>query len=81
MNIKQLITSSCMGMATLLSFAQTAPWQDPRISGINRLDNVSYFFAFENESLALDNDKSKSSRYLSIEGKWKFMWVKDSDKL
>ncbi|MCF0191680.1 MAG: DUF4981 domain-containing protein [Marinilabiliaceae bacterium] len=81
MNIKQLITSSCMGMATLLSFAQTAPWQDPRISGINRLDNVSYFFAFENESLALDNDKSKSSRYLSIEGKWKFMWVKDSDKM
>lgn len=63
--------------ATLFAPAQKnkAPWLDPLVNRINVETPRSDFFAFENAKLALRGDKKVSSRYLSLEGMWKFNFV------
>ena len=52
-------------------------WKNPAVNQVNREARRATFFAYENQELANQADKSKSSRYLSMEGKWKFNFVKD----
>ena len=63
--------------ATLFAPAQKnkVPWLDPLVNRINVETPRSDFFAFENAKLALRGDKKVSSRYLSLEGMWKFNFV------
>ena len=44
---------------------------------VNREARHAHFFAFESEEMARQGDKSKSERYLSMEGMWKFNFVKN----
>ena len=75
--IKQLLLSlTCLAVTSV--YAQKQPvWQDPNVNQQNREQRHAYFFAFESEELAKQGDKTKSSRYLSMEGMWKFNFVKD----
>ena len=75
--IKQLFLSmACMAVVTVN--AQKAPsWQDPEVNQVNREARHAHFFAFEDEELARQGDKAKSGRYLSMEGLWKFHFVKN----
>ena len=75
--IKQLLlTVACL--ASISGQAQKLPvWQDPNVNQQNRELRRAAFFAFENEDLARQGDKTKSERYLSMEGMWKFCFVKD----
>ena len=75
--MKKLILSlTCL--AWMGAGAQKQPaWLDPNVNHQNREERRADFFAFENEELARQNDKMKSGRYLSMEGKWKFCFVKD----
>ncbi len=75
--IKQLFLSlTCL--AATSAYAQKLPvWQDPNVNQVNRETRHAHFFAFENEELASQGDKSKSARYLSMEGMWKFNFVKN----
>ena len=75
--IKQLLLSlTCLVVAPV--FAQKAPvWQDPNVNQVNREMRRADFFAFESEELSKQGDKTKSARYLSMEGMWKFNFVKD----
>ena len=43
---------------------------------VNKLAPVASFFAYENEELAKKNHPNASQRYLSLNGTWKFNWVK-----
>ena len=52
-------------------------WKDPYVNQQNREVRRADFFAFENEEMAKSGDKAKSQRYLSMEGMWKFCFVKD----
>ncbi len=52
-------------------------WKDPQVNQVNREQRRANFFAFENADLASMGDKTKSGRYLSMEGKWRFNFVKD----
>ncbi len=59
-------------------YAQKLPvWQDPNVNQVNREARHAHFFAFESEEMARQGDKSKSERYLSMEGMWKFNFVKN----
>ncbi|MCQ2076864.1 MAG: DUF4981 domain-containing protein [Bacteroidaceae bacterium] len=60
--------------------AQHDFWNNPGINEQNRMENHSDFFAFENTELAQKGDKTKSERYLSLEGTWKFFWVENADE-
>ena len=57
--------------------AEEPEWKNPAVNQHNRAERRASFFAFENEKLATGADKTKSSRYLSLEGMWKFNFVKD----
>lgn len=55
-------------------------WHDLQVNETNRFPLHTSFFSFENEALALNGDKQQSNRYLSLDGKWKFRWVKNADE-
>ena len=57
--------------------AQEPVWKNPAVNQQNREARRANFFAFESEELARKGDKTQSQRYLSIEGKWRFHFVKD----
>ncbi|MFV0521750.1 MAG: glycoside hydrolase family 2 TIM barrel-domain containing protein [Mangrovibacterium sp.] len=53
-------------------------WQDPKINEENRLPMRSAFFAYESETKAIENIKEHSDNFFSLNGVWKFNWVKDA---
>ena len=65
-----------LGTATVT--ADNAPeWRNPKVNQQNREPRHANFFAFENEELAKAGNKAASSRYLSMEGMWRFQFVKN----
>jgi len=74
--IKQLFLSlACMTM-TAVHAQKTPVWQDPQVNQVNREARHASFFAFESQEKA-QGDKTQSQRYLSMEGLWKFCFVKN----
>ena len=55
-------------------------WQNVNINQQNREPRRASFFAYENLDKAQNFDKKKSANYLSMEGMWKFNFVKDHNK-
>ncbi len=76
---KFLLTLLIGGAATGL-FAQTfTEWQDPKVNAVNRAPMRSANFAYRNGEQALaSQDIKESANYLSLNGTWKFNWVKDA---
>lgn len=61
-----------------LTSAQTFnEWNDPEINAVNRLPMHSHYFAYESPEAAAESNPQNSRRYLSLNGIWKFNWVKD----
>ncbi|MFB9864394.1 glycoside hydrolase family 2 TIM barrel-domain containing protein [Rufibacter immobilis] len=62
--------------------AQQLPMEllTPEIVSLNRMPMRAASFAFENRKLAEQRQKEKSSFFLSLNGQWKFNWVKDPRK-
>lgn len=52
-------------------------WLDPSVNRVNCEVSRSSFFAYENDILAQKMMKENSTRFMSLEGFWKFYWVKD----
>ena len=55
----------------------TQEWRNPQVNQQNREARRANFFAFENEEIARLGEKTQSSRYLSMEGMWRFLFVKN----
>ncbi len=72
--IKQLLLSAMMLSAMTASADKVKKeyWLDANTNRVNTETSRASFFAYENEGVAKKGDKSKSDRYLSLEGKWKF---------
>ena len=49
---------------------------DHTVFGVNKLHPHADYFAYETGELASQNELNKSSRYLSLNGDWKFNWSK-----
>lgn len=73
---------SCACLAVLSAEAQKDKpwWLDPEVNEVNTMAPRAAFFAYETENLAKADQKARSERYLSLEGKWKFNFPKDHDK-
>ncbi|MCC8360614.1 glycoside hydrolase family 2 TIM barrel-domain containing protein [Salinimicrobium sediminilitoris] len=52
------------------------PHEDHQVFQINRLEPRADFFAYESSEKASEADKTLSGRYLSLNGKWDFKWVR-----
>ena len=63
----------------LLAFAQKNEWQDPKVNELNRLPMHTNYFAYESVEAAAKACKQSSANYLSLNGIWKFNWVKDAN--
>ena len=66
--------------APMLGFGQSNEWQNPKVNAVNRFPMHTNYFAYENESLAAAANKEASANFLSLNGLWKFNWVKDADR-
>ena len=58
--------------------AQKEEWLDPNINEINRAPMHADYFSYESEDGALKGVKERSANFMTLNGYWKFNWVKDA---
>ena len=84
MKIRTIATVSlCLAMLSMsggVAAQSESRWQNVNINQQNREPRRASFFAYENLDKAQNFDKKKSANYLSMEGMWKFNFVKDHNK-
>ena len=71
-----LIAITCLVAATGVAAEKMPVWKDPVVNQQNRLPRHAHFFAFESAEKAREG-KQASVRYLSMEGMWKFNFVRN----
>ena len=76
---KLLITGLFSIVMALAVKAQSNEWLDPQINAVNRIAMHSNYFAYENMDVARKGQKELSANYKTLNGVWKFNWVKDAD--
>lgn len=59
--------------------ADRPDWENPAIFARGKLPARATGFPFESEQLALANERTKSDRFLSLDGTWKFAYTQDAD--
>ncbi|MBR3513841.1 MAG: DUF4981 domain-containing protein [Bacteroidaceae bacterium] len=79
---KLLLALPLLALAAAPASAQTQkePWLNPNITRVNTEQPRASFFAFESADKAAQANKAKSDRYLSLEGKWRFNFVKNHNE-
>ena len=71
-----LILSLTLAVAAQ-AFAQTGKeWNDPKTSSVNREKAHTVSIPMASEKDVTTNDMTRSPWYKSLDGKWKFLWVK-----
>ncbi|MDD3321561.1 MAG: glycoside hydrolase family 2 TIM barrel-domain containing protein [Paludibacter sp.] len=63
----------------LIAFSQSTEWLNPKVNEVNRMPIHTHYFAYESENAALKACQQSSSNFLSLNGTWKFNWVKDAN--
>lgn len=79
--MKRYVLLGLAGCALLSASAQTfKEWQDENINEVNRAPMHAHFFAYENVEKAGKDIKEDSKNFMSMNGIWKFFWVKNADQ-
>ena len=72
-----------LGLAALLSLSANAQtfteWQDAGVNAVNRAPMHTDYFAYETPELAERGERESSTYYISLNGLWKFHWVRHAD--
>jgi beta-galactosidase len=55
-------------------------WENPEVFNINREDPHASLISYPDEYSALEDIKTNSPNYKSLDGTWKFYWVKTPDQ-
>ena len=77
---RKLISLSALMLAAGLSAnAAGDEWMDPRVNEVNRALMHTSYFAFTSEEEAEAGSKENSSNFMTLNGIWKFNWVRDAD--
>lgn len=77
---KQFVTG-LLAFLPVVAGAQTfKEWKDPNVNAVNRAPMHTNYFAYESVEKATRGDKKASMNYMTLNGSWKFFWVKDADK-
>jgi len=72
-----LIALMLFGPVGVVAADNTPEWRNAAVNQQNREPRRANFFAFETEDLAKAGEKAASSRYFSMEGMWRFCFVKN----
>lgn len=77
--IRQILFSAAMLFTLAMHAAtkQTERWLDPQVTRVGAERSRSSFFSYESLHLATQGQKENSHRFLSMEGNWKFLFVRD----
>lgn len=68
----------CLGVCLSMTvMAQQKEWLDPGVNGINREPARTAYFAYPCETSAQEGMKEEAPNFMSLNGVWKFNWVKD----
>lgn len=78
--MKTLYFALFLSLLTFMVSAQKDEWKNPEQNEVNRLPMRTCYFPYENMEMAENNTPSVSTNYQTLNGKWKFFWVKDADK-
>ena len=63
--------------AAVTAYGQERPdWENPEVFQINREKAHASFYRFQDRAKAMENDYTASPFYQSLNGTWKFNWVK-----
>ena len=76
---KHLITGLFAALAFSASAQSFKEWLDPEVNAVNRAPMHTNYFAYESADAATRGLKEQSSRFMTLNGTWKFFWVKDAD--
>ena len=76
---KHLLTCLLGFMALSMEAQSFQEWKDPRINEVNRAPMHANYFAYESADAAKKGVKENSANFMSLNGSWKFFWVKDAD--
>ena len=72
-----------IGLAALLSLSANAQtfteWHDAGVNAVNRAPMHTDYFAYESPELAARGERESSAYYMSLNGLWKFNWVRHAD--
>jgi beta-galactosidase len=80
MMIKQILLALCCASVLQANAAEMPVWKNAAVNQQNREARRTNFFAFENQALAEQGNKTQSGRYLSMEGMWKFNFVRNHNE-
>lgn len=84
MNLKTTKIPSLLLTVLLLFFglsatAQQTEWKRPEVNAVNRQQMHTNYFAYESPALAKEGCKEKSANFLTMNGLWRFHWVRDAE--
>lgn len=78
--MKRLFLTGLLVTAALAAEAQSfQEWRDPEVNAVNRAPMHTSYFAYESAEAAGRGVKEQSSNFMSLNGTWKFFWVRDAD--
>lgn len=77
---KNILICYLLLVYTTLSSQTFNEWKDPVVNEVNRSPMHTRYFAYQDEHSALKGCKEASQNFMSLNGIWKFLWVKDADK-
>lgn len=77
--MKRQLLTCCLAMCSLATMAQHDKWKNPEINAVNRAPMHTNYFAYSSSEEAAKADKENSSNFMTLNGIWKFNWVKNAD--
>lgn len=63
-----------------IALSQKNEWRDPEVNAVNRAPMHANYFAYESYDAARAGVKEESDNFLSLNGMWKFNWVRNADQ-
>ncbi len=77
--MKKQLFIYCLAVLGMSASAQSNEWQNPEVNAVNRAPMHTNYFAYESLEAAQKGVKEQSKNFMTLNGIWKFNWVKDSD--
>lgn len=78
---KQLITCCLAAFGCMTAQAQNFnEWKDPNVNAVNRLPMHTHYFAYASDTEAQTARKELSANFMTLNGTWKFNWVRNADE-
>lgn len=78
--MKRKLLISCLAMLAITVAAQKNEWQDPEVNAVNRAPMHTNYFAYESAEASAKGAKESSLNFMTLNGLWKFNWVRNADQ-